>query len=1490
MTFSKRRLLFPIALVTFALLTLVATGAINLHFLTDDADLPSGKVLKLEVDKEEFMTRRAEYIAQKRGIHKDVPFDPQARPAAVQQMDVQQKQVLNMPSSLAKDSLLAPWIPLGPAPIPNGQTLTVSTPVAGRTISIAVHPTNPNIVYVGAAQGGLYRSTDGGTNWTPMLDGALSLAIGAIAIAPSQPDTIYVGTGETGFCGDCFFGVGVYRIDNASTAAPVVSGPFNDEVTTDNDIFTGRGIGAIAVHPTNPAIIFVASGSGIGGKGGVAFNVLPNRGLWRSTDATSADPSFTKMVMTGAGANNAMVDVVIDPGNPDLVLCGYGDALNLNEGGVYRSTNALSATPTFVRTFTAGLGVTNSRTELALHRSGGGVVTVYAATGFNGGTVQRSTDGGATWAQRIDNNFCTAQCFYDICVGVDPTNADILYIGGSPNLAFGRSVNGGTSFTTNATTAVGLHVDSHAIAIAPSLPTTIYFGSDGGIYKTTNSGTTWTPLNNSQYFATQFESLAVHPIDRYFTIGGTQDNGTNFFQPNQTWTNTEGGDGGFTVIDQNAVNNTAVTMYHTFFNQTNAMGYSRSLNAGGSWAFFGCGFGGAIPNGMTCAVPAGGILFYAPMERGPGSPNTLYFGSNVLYRSADSGATALKISQEGTMGGAISAIGISPQNDNVRIIGTSTGGIFGTTTGANPLLNLDALGQIPDNFVGRTAVDPNNVNTAYVTLEVFGVNNVWKTTNLNAVNPTWTAVVSGLPQVPVSGFAIDPQDSNALYAGTDIGVYQSLDGGGSWLPYGTGLPRVAVFDVEISNVHRILRIATHGRGLYEIGIPGTGIPVPRPAGDGSSGPGGASALVAETCAPNNGAIDSGEAVTISYSITNIGGGPTTNLTATLQPSGGVSFIPAGPQVQNYGAIPPGGTVTRNFTFTATGVCNGTLTPSFQLQDGATNYGIVSTTYTLGALVTGAPALAENFDAVVAPALPAGWTTAQTGVAPLWATTTAFSDTAPNSAATDSVANPGDNSLTSPTIAIPAAPGVGVNPGVRLSFRNFYNTEGGFDGGVLEISIAAGPFVDIITAGGSFISGGYNGAIGVTDSVLTGRQAWTGNSGGFVTTTVVLPPASYGQNAQLRWRTAYDTGTSAANGGMRVDTVSIFTATRVCCGVPSAAPARISGRIVTSAGAPLAGVVLRLSGANSRTTISDSDGNYSFRDVETGGFYTVTPELVNYQFSPANRSFSLVSDQTNAVFTAAADSTITANAIDTAEYFVRQHYVDFLGREPEPNGFSYWSEQVNACHGDADCVRARRIDISAAFFQSREFQESGSFVYRLYQGTLGRQLRYSEFSSDRAQVIGGPGLETSKAAFAEAFVQRAEFAQKYAANQTADSFVDALLQTARDAGADLAGERAALLSRYHQGGSLNASRALVIRDLADNAAFTQATYNQSFVLFEYFGYLRRDPDARGYAFWLNVLNNGDSGNYRGMVCSFITSAEYQRRFSSAVTHSNAECGQ
>ena len=188
----------------------------------------------------------------------------------------------------------------------------------------------------------------------------------------------------------------------------------------------------------------------------------------------------------------------------------------------------------------------------------------------------------------------------------------------------------------------------------------------------------------------------------------------------------------------------------------------------------------------------------------------------------------------------------------------------------------------------------------------------------------------------------------------------------------------------------------------------------------------------------------------------------------------------------------------------------------------------------------------------------------------------------------------------------------------------------------------------------------------------------------------------------------------------------------------------------------------------------------------------------------------------------------------------------------------------------------------------EYQATGSYLYDVYTGALGRQPQFAEYSSDRTQVVGGATLEAAKALFAESFVQRAEFTAKYQNALTAEAFVDVLLANAQAAGSDLSGQRDGLINSYNLGTSLANSRALVLRAVADDASFKQAQYNQAFVLTEYFSYLRRDPDQDGYRFWVNVLNSGDKGNYRGMVCSFITSAEYQNRFSRVVSHSNAEC--
>jgi len=338
-----------------------------------------------------------------------------------------------------------------------------------------------------------------------------------------------------------------------------------------------------------------------------------------------------------------------------------------------------------------------------------------------------------------------------------------------------------------------------------------------------------------------------------------------------------------------------------------------------------------------------------------------------------------------------------------------------------------------------------------------------------------------------------------------------------------------------------------------------------------------------------------------------------------------------------------------------------------------------------------------------------------------------------------------------------------------------------------------------------------------------------------------------------------------------------------CSSPTAAPASINGQITTAEGSPVGGVIMTLTGgAQVLRAITNAEGNYSFLNVDTDHFYSVSPQRANYLFSPGERSFTLLANKTDAVFTA-VPILETANSLDTTEFFVRQNYLDFLGREPEQGGLDYWSGEIHACNGDERCINARRIGVAAAFFIEEEFQKTGSFVYRLYQGSLERQPTYAEFTVDGGKVRAGGTLEERQAAFAEEWVGRAAFRQRYPDGMTAAEFVNGLFDTAGLApyGEERRQEIEAMLR--------GKTRAQVLRDMIEIAEFRRREYNPSFVLMEYFGYLRRDPDREGYEFWLETLNNRVPGNYTAMVCAFITSREYQQRFGSVVTRSNRDCG-
>ncbi len=275
---------------------------------------------------------------------------------------------------------------------------------------------------------------------------------------------------------------------------------------------------------------------------------------------------------------------------------------------------------------------------------------------------------------------------------------------------------------------------------------------------------------------------------------------------------------------------------------------------------------------------------------------------------------------------------------------------------------------------------------------------------------------------------------------------------------------------------------------------------------------------------------------------------------------------------------------------------------------------------------------------------------------------------------------------------------------------------------------------------------------------------------------------------------------------------------------------------------------------------------------------------------------------------------TSNSIDDPRFFVRQHYLDFLEREPDQAGWDYWISQITQCGGDATCIHNKRIDVSNAFFFELEYQQTAAYVFRLYRAAYGNNQpfpnpdnsnpteanklpSYAAFAGDRARLVGSSNLASDQLALANLFVQRAEFLTKYPAGLTLDQFVDAVLTTIQAAdGADLTSQRSALIALGSRGAVMYR---LGNDDLAggnggiNNRAFIDAEYNRAFVASQYFGYLRRDADIGGFLFWLGQVGRcpiRNIGAQHAMVCSFITSVEYQQRFSPVVTHTNGECPQ
>jgi subtilisin family serine protease len=351
-------------------------------------------------------------------------------------------------------------------------------------------------------------------------------------------------------------------------------------------------------------------------------------------------------------------------------------------------------------------------------------------------------------------------------------------------------------------------------------------------------------------------------------------------------------------------------------------------------------------------------------------------------------------------------------------------------------------------------------------------------------------------------------------------------------------------------------------------------------------------LSAENCTPTNRAIDPGEAVNMNVTLRNTGNLNATNVTATLLATGG-TLAPSGPQ--NFGILNANGAgATRSFSFTAGGVCEGIMTNTLSVQVNGSNWGTLSLTYQLGGRAT---RLNQSFDGVKAPALPAGWVS--TGSGNVWVTTTNRNASGTNSVFISDPATTTDVSLLSPAFAV-------TSTNAQLSFTHDYNTEYGFDGGVLEIAINGGSFIDFVTAGGYFVTNGYDFPLDLGfGSPIAGRSAWTGDSEGFVTTLAVLPPAALNTTVQLRWRFATD-GNVAAE-GWYLDNISVGE--YACCRPPAPVilnPRRVADKFAFSYSSKLGityAVDYKDSMTNAWTPLTLDNGNGNLRNVTnnlTGG--------------------------------------------------------------------------------------------------------------------------------------------------------------------------------------------------------------------------------------------------------------------------------------------------
>lgn len=666
-----------------------------------------------------------------------------------------------------------------------------STRIGGRIVCLAIDPNNTNNLWAGSASGGIWKSINAGSSWSPVETNLPVLGVSAILVDPSNSNVIYAGTGEVyhtevGVMGYNVwktrgtYGIGIIKSTNGGANWTQVM------PKTSDDLFA---IQSMAFLPGNSNTIFACATDGV----------------YRSTDAGA---SWSK-IYTGVNVR----DIAINPSSTDQIVISVGNMTNTVKG-IFRTTNGSSASPTWTQ-ITSGLP-SSYQGHIKLDNVGSGMLV--ASIGISSGSsneIYRSTNFGSSWTVQTGTNHCSYQFWFAHTVAVNPFFTDSIIYGG---------VNIYRSGTGTRSMIGGLHADHHDIEFDPVRRGTVYVCNDGGVYKSTNGGASFTAINNGLNATQFYASLGVSKTNANLMVGGLQDNG-QFVYNGTSWIAPSGSGGDGTACAIHPTNNNILLACR------DARAIKRSINGGGSfteltgssWAFTG--------DSRTA--------FVAPIAFAPSDGNIVYQVSDNIHISTNAGASF----SNNTLGGGAPptspgsyveqrhktgiALAISHTNPNKLYISTSpfaqadndvnTIYVNGNpnvlkTTNPTSLPYGSIKGSLPNRFVMDFAISKYSDDSVYAVLGGFGSSHVYLTPDGGT---TWNSIGAGLPNVPFNAIIIDPINPKVIYAGCDFGVYVSPDRGQTWMDYNTGFwDATLVMDLQIDANNKLIA-ATHGKGVFK---------------------------------------------------------------------------------------------------------------------------------------------------------------------------------------------------------------------------------------------------------------------------------------------------------------------------------------------------------------------------------------------------------------------------------------------------------------------------------------------------------------------------------------------------------------------------------------------------------------------------------------------------------------------------------------------------